>query len=169
MTRAAARISSAGTPQIPATRSGGYRMTIRSSRSKHTVCASTKAWSTQPLAISSCWIPFSSAMLVPLRIGRWTSAARATLVGRGSTTTRRGRSGPCRRSSTRAHSTVCVSAMLWPIAKMVSQWSKSVSDPGAPSDPNVSLRAKSAVAVHRRVLPSRCGVPIPPRTTSASV
>ena len=69
----------------------------------------------------------------------------------------------------RAHSTVWVSGMLCPTAKIVSQRSKSVSEPGAPSVPKLSFSAKSDVAVHNRVFPSRCGVPIPPRTTRARV
>jgi hypothetical protein len=69
----------------------------------------------------------------------------------------------------RIHNTVCVSAMLWPTAKMVSHSSMSVSEPGSPSLPNDSLSAASEVAVHRRVLPSRCGVPMPPFTVTASV
>jgi hypothetical protein len=64
---------------------------------------------------------------------------------------------------------VCVSAMLWPTAKIVSHSSESAREPGLPSVPNVSLSAKSDVAVQSRVFPSRWGVPIPARTTTASV
>ena len=64
---------------------------------------------------------------------------------------------------------MCVSAGLSPTMNSVSQWSKSASEPGAPSLPNVSFNAKSDVAVHSRVLPSRCGMPIPARTTSPIV
>ena len=47
-------------------------------------------------------------------------------VGRGSTITSRGGSGPRRRSRMRIHSTVCASAALWPQWKIVSAWSTSV-------------------------------------------
>src|SRR3954447_2459297 len=68
--RAAARMSSAGTPQISATRSGGYCITFCFSFSNPTVWSRTKLESIQPFAISSCWSPFRSAMFVPFRIGR---------------------------------------------------------------------------------------------------
>jgi hypothetical protein len=44
---------------------------------------------------------------------------------------------------------------------MASQWSMSAYVPGWPSAPKLSFRADAAVAVHRRVLPSMCGVPMP--------
>jgi hypothetical protein len=131
------------------------------------VCASTKSRSIQPFASSSCWIAFSSATFVPLRIGSQTSASRAAGVGRGSTTTSFGRSRPCSLSSIRIQSTVCVSATLWPTRKSVSHTSMSVYEPGSPSQPKLSINAHSAVAVQSRVFPSRWGVPRPARATLA--
>jgi hypothetical protein len=102
------------------------------------------------LAISSCWIAFKSATFVPDLIGSQTSASRAAGVGRWSTTTSFGRSGPCSRSSMRIHSTVCVSATLCPTRKSVSHSSMSVYEPGSPSQPKLSISAHSAVAVQSR-------------------
>ncbi len=45
----------------------------------------------------------------------------------------------------------------------------SVYEPGWPSVPNVSWNAAPAVDVHSRVLPSMCGVPMPPLPMTASV
>ena len=104
-----------------------------------------------------------------MRGARWTSASRATGVGRGSTASSRGGSAPARRSSIRAHSTVWVSATLWPHRAIASQWSTSVYEPGCPSVPNDTFNAVAAVAVHSRVLPSMCGVPIPALPITPSV
>ena len=66
--------------------------------------------------------PFSSARFVP-RPDREVDVRRAArpCVARGSMTTSRGGSGPRSRSSTRIHSTVCVSAVLCPTWRIVSQ------------------------------------------------
>lgn len=42
-------------------------------------------------------------------------------------------------------------------------------DPGWPSEPKLSWNATDAVAVHRRVLPSMWGVPMPALPMTASV
>ncbi len=112
---------------------------------------------------------FISITLVPGRGARCTSAAAATGVRRGSTQTTAGGFGPARRSRTRLHNTVWVSAMLWPYSAMTSAWSMSVYEPGWPSQANDSLSEAAAVAVHSRVLPSMWLVPIPPWPMTASV
>ena len=114
MISAARRTSPASTPHTSATASGVHGSTTSRSSSRPRVCAATYASSTQPRCSSSRASPFISAWLVPLRTARCTSACRATSVARGSTHTTLGRSGPAIRSSTRAHSTVCVSGMLCP-------------------------------------------------------
>jgi hypothetical protein len=55
----------------------------------------------------------------------------------------------------RIHNTGWVSATLWPNSAMTSAESTSVYEAGWPSLPNVSFNASPAVAVQRRVLPSR--------------
>jgi hypothetical protein len=70
MIRAASRMSSASTPQMAAAASAVQPDTVSRSFSKPTVCSATNARATQPSAISSCWIAFSSARFVPARIGR---------------------------------------------------------------------------------------------------
>lgn len=87
----------------------------------------------------------------------------------GSTQISCGGLGPASRSSTRIHSTLCVSAMLWPNNAITLAWSMSVYVPGWPSHPNDSFSDAAAVAVHSRVLPSRWLVPIPPCAMAASV
>jgi hypothetical protein len=69
----------------------------------------------------------------------------------------------------RIQSTAWVSATLWPQRASASQWSTSVYEPGWPSLPKLAFRAAAAVAVHNRVLPSMCGVPMPPFPMTASV
>jgi hypothetical protein len=69
----------------------------------------------------------------------------------------------------RIHSTGCVSAVLWPHSAMASQWSTSAYEPGWPSVPKLALSEEPEVAVHRRVLPSMCGVPMPALPMTASV
>jgi len=59
--------------------------------------------------------------------------------------------------------------MLCPTRNIASVTSKSVYEPGAPSVPNDSMSETAAVAVHSRVLPSTCEVPIPASATTASV
>ena len=78
-------------------------------------------------------------------------------VSRGSTASTRGGSSPASRSSIRDHSTVCVSATLWPHNAIASQWSTSVYEPGCPSVPKDALSAdgggrsaQPGVAVHVR-------------------
>jgi hypothetical protein len=53
--------------------------------------------------------------------------------------------------------------MLIPTWRRVSQWSTSANDAGWPSQPKLSFSEAAAVAVQRRVLPSRWLVPMPPR------
>jgi hypothetical protein len=167
--RAASRIALASIPQIAAARSGVYGSTVCCSASNPVVCASTYERSIHPFSISSRWSAFMSARLVPLRTARWTSASRATGVSRGSTHSSAGGSEPRRRSSIRIHNTACVSATLWPNSASASQWSTSVYEAGCPSLPNDALSAAAAVAVHSRVLPSMCGVPMPAFPITASV
>jgi hypothetical protein len=57
------------------------------------------------------------------------------------------------------------------VAEANSAWqtSRSAYEPGCPSAPNDSFNDAAAVAVHSRVLPSICGVPIPALPMTANV
>ena len=114
-------------------------------------------------SINCCASPLSTARFVPGLMARCTWASRADSVSRGSITIERGGSGP-RKPVELVHpeNRLCLAPVDADV-EIVSQYSMSWTPLGCPSQPNVSFSDCPAVAVHRRVLPSRWFVPIPPR------
>ena len=86
--RAAATMSSAGTPHTAAARAGVHSAAIVSASSAPRVWRSRKTRSSRPSRSSTCSIAFSSGRSVPGRTGRCRSACSAVGVRRGSATIR---------------------------------------------------------------------------------
>ncbi len=138
--------------------------TCSRSSSKPTVCASMYVLVDPAVADELADQAVHQRQVGAGRAARCTSAlACDRRLGAGRRTTSRGGSGPSSRSSIRIHSTVWVSAMLWPYRNdRVAVHRCRCRSPGWPSQPKVSFSAAAAVAVHSRVLPSMWGVPIRP-------
>ncbi len=123
MSSAARRRSASGIPVICATRAGGWSATTPAMPSQPRVLDRTNSSSTAPASTSRCSNPFSRARSVPGRTGRCRSAASAVGVRRGSTTTSL---APARtRSIIRRNRIGWQSAMLEPMTRNTSAWSKS--------------------------------------------
>ena len=140
------------------------------SSSKPSVWASTYASSIQPFSISSRRSRSSAPGSCRCATARWTSASRATGVGRGSTheqprRVRAARGG--RASASRAPS--ASRRRCGPRARSRRSGRRRCRSPAARRCRSSPSARRPAVAVQSRVLPSMCGVPIPALPITASV
>ncbi len=106
--------------------------------SQPSVNSATNSSSTCPFSTSRCSSPLSRARSVPGRIGRKRSALSAVALRRGSTTISFA-PADFTRSIIRRKRIGWQSAMLEPITRNTSAWSRSRYEPGGPSAPSDSL------------------------------
>ena len=147
----------------------------RRSSSKPRVCAATQSSSTQPLTNSSRIRPFISARLVPGRRRQVHAAGALGLVGdRGAARVdaRRASAGPAPASPVQDRAPTARSGSR-PCCARTGRSRRSgrcrCSSRAGRRRRSDSFIAAAAVAVHSRVLPSMCGVPMPALPITASV